>query len=209
MFEAGLYSEMTFSAIARLSQYPLSSTHARPYKTITMNQLVNNALPHSQLTVKHQWMGLAVWLALVFAVAAIGAVASMSAATFYAQMLRPSWAPPGWLFGPVWSLLYAMMGLSAFLVWRVAGFAPARTALLLFMVQLGVNALWSWLFFEWHLGMWAFVDVLLLWCLIVACIAAFWRTSRWAAALLVPYLLWVSFASALTFSVWQLNPALL
>lgn len=154
-------------------------------------------------------LGLISWLLLSFAAAGIGAVASSSASAFYAQLARPAWAPPAWLFAPVWSTLYALMGLAAWLVWRARGFAGARTALVLFMVQLTVNALWSWLFFVWRQGGLAFADTLLLWCLIVAMAVAFWRISMLAAVLLVPYLAWVTFASALTWLVWRLNAGLL
>ena len=161
------------------------------------------------LTRSRQWLGLAGWLALAFAGAAIGAAASAGAKPFYAELVRPAWAPPGWLFGPVWSALYALMGVSAWLVWRERGFAGARAALALFIVQLAVNALWSWLFFAWRLGGPAFAEVLLLWGLIVATAIAFRRISAMAAVLLLPYLAWVTFAAALTFAVWRLNPALL
>jgi tryptophan-rich sensory protein len=153
-----------------------------------------------------QIAGLAGWLALVFIAAAIGAAASINASSFYSELDRPEWAPPGSVFGPVWSALYLLMGVAAWLVWRERGFAPARGALILFVVQLAFNALWSWLFFEWHFGALALADIAILWALIVASIAGFWRHHRTAAALLVPYLLWVSFAAALNLSVWQLNP---
>ena len=118
-----------------------------------------------------QALGLIGWASLTFAVAALGALASVDAAAFYAQLARPSWAPPGWLFGPVWSALYALMALSAWLVWRERGFAGARMALALFIAQLAANALWSWLFFGWRQGGLALAEVVLLWCLIVATIA--------------------------------------
>jgi tryptophan-rich sensory protein len=156
-----------------------------------------------------QVLGLVGWLALTFATAAIGAVASTSASAFYAELARPTWAPPGWLFGPVWTILYTLMGISAWLIWRRRHFANTRTALALFIVQLAINALWSWLFFVWRQGGVALAEVLLLWCLIVATIIFFWRISAVAAALLLPYLAWVTFASALTFSVWRLNPGVL
>ena len=101
------------------------------------------------------------------------------------------------------------MGIAAWLVWRVGGFRAAKSALTLFLVQLALNALWSWLFFGWHWGAFAFADILLLWALIVATLISFWRIRPLAGALLVPYLLWVSFASALNYSVWQLNPQVL
>jgi tryptophan-rich sensory protein len=101
------------------------------------------------------------------------------------------------------------MAASAWLVWRHRGFAGARTALVLFIVQLAANALWSWLFFTWHRGDLAFAEVLVLWCLIVATIVSFQRVSALAAALLYPYLAWSTFASALTFTIWRLNPGVL
>ena len=156
-----------------------------------------------------QALGLAAWLLVAFAAAAVGGVASAGAGSFYAQLARPAWAPPAWLFGPVWSVLYLLQGVAAWLVWRVGGFRGARTALGLFLVQLAANALWTWLFFAWRQGALAFAEVLVLWVLIVATIAAFRRVRPLAAALLLPYLLWVSFAAALTLAVWRLNPRLL
>jgi len=151
--------------------------------------------------------GLIGWLLLAFAAAAVGAVASVDAASFYAQLSKPSWAPPAGVFGPVWSALYTLMGIAAWLVWRSPG--GRGVALGLFVAQLAANALWSWLFFAWHRGALASVEVLLLLALIAATIATFWSASRLAALLLVPYLLWVSFASVLTWAVWRSNPGLL
>ena len=156
-----------------------------------------------------QFAGLLGWLLLSFAAAAIGAVASAQAAEFYAQIAKPGWAPPAWLFAPVWTALYLLMGIAAWLVWRAHGIKGARTALTLFIVQLAANALWSWVFFVWKQGGLAFAEVILLWCLIVATVAAFRRLNGWAAVLMFPYLAWVTFASALTFATWRLNPALL
>lgn len=154
-----------------------------------------------------QWLGLPAWLLAAFAAGAIGAVASIDAATFYAELSKPSWAPPARVFGPVWSALYALMGVAAWLVWRSPG--PKGLALGLFGAQLAVNALWSWLFFAWHMGALATADALLLLALIAATVAAFWRASRLAALLLLPYLAWVGFASMLTWAVWKDNPGLL
>jgi benzodiazapine receptor len=160
--------------------------------------------PHSRVS---QWVGLLGWLLAAFAAGAVGAVASVDAASFYAQLARPSWAPPAWVFGPVWSALYALMGIAAWLVWRSPG--AKSVALGLFGAQLAANALWSWLFFAWHWGALAAVEVLILLALIAATVAAFWRASRLAGLLLVPYLVWVSFASVLTWTVWRSNPGLL
>lgn len=156
-----------------------------------------------------RWGGLILWLLVCFVAAAIGAAASIEAPQFYAQLHKPGWAPPAAAFGPVWSLLYALMGVAAWLVWRRADAAGRRNALRLFLFQLGVNALWSWVFFVWHLGLPAFVHILLLWLLVAATLLLFWRISRLAGALLLPYLLWISFAAALCGSIWQRNPQLL
>jgi translocator protein len=156
-----------------------------------------------------QALGLAGWLALVFIAAGIGAIASVEAGSFYAQLVRPSWAPPASAFGPVWSVLYVLMAVAAWLVWREQGATLKRTALTLFLTQLCANALWSWLFFAWRKGAFAFVEVLVLLALIAATIAVFWRISRLASLLLFPYFAWVCLASALTWSIWKSNPSLL
>src|SRR5512147_1561698 len=120
-----------------------------------------------------QWVGLLGWLLAAFAAGAVGAVASVDAASFYAQLSKPSWAPPAWVFGPVWSALYALMGVAAWLVWRSPG--PKGVPLGLFGAQLAANSLWSWLFFAWHRGALAALEVLVLLALIVATVAAFSR----------------------------------
>jgi translocator protein len=158
---------------------------------------------------REQALGLAAWLLVVFVAAAAGAVASAQSQSFYGQLVRPDWAPPASVFGPVWTILYASMGIAAWLAWRERGFGGARNALSLFLVQLVLNALWSWLFFAWRLGGWALADIIVLWLLIVATLVAFWRIRPLAGALLVPYLAWVSFATFLNHAVWRLNPALL
>ncbi|WP_440975493.1 TspO/MBR family protein [Pseudoxanthomonas winnipegensis] len=155
---------------------------------------------------KRQVLGLVGWLLLVFVAGAIGAAASVQAATFYATLAQPSWAPPAAVFGPVWSVLYVLMGIAAWLVWRRGGWAAQRRALTVFVAQLALNALWSWLFFGWHLGAAAMLDIVVLWVLIVVTVAMFWRARPLAGLLLLPYLAWVSFASALNYAVWQLNP---
>jgi len=153
-----------------------------------------------------QIFGLAVWLSITFVAAAVSRAASINAGSFYTQLVLPEWSPPSSVFGPVWAVLYALMSIAAWLVWRVDGFRAARGALSLFLMQLALNALWSWLFFGWHRGALAFADILLLWIMIIATMIAFWRVRAVAGALLVPYLLWVSFASALNYALWQLNP---
>ncbi len=164
----------------------------------------------AQFVDRRALIGLAGWLALVFVAAAIGGAGSIDAGPFYRELARPNWAPPAWLFGPVWSALYFLIGIAAWLVWRRHGWDRARGALLLFIVQLGANALWSWLFFAWRLGAPAFVEIVALWLLIAATVVAFWRLrARLAAGLMLPYLAWVSFAVVLCYTVWQRNPGAL
>jgi len=158
-------------------------------------------------SIPSQIVGLLGWLLLAFLAAGIGAVASIHAAEFYAQLDKPAWAPPASVFGPVWSILYTMMGVAAWLVWRSP--REGSRALLLFCVQLAANTLWSWLFFGWHLGALAAMEVLILLVLIALTVRAFWPCSRWSGILLIPYLLWVTFASALTWAIWRANPSLL
>jgi len=154
----------------------------------------------------HEFGGLIGWLVLTFAASAIGALASVQAAEFYGQLQQPAWAPPPGVFGPVWSLLYALMAISGWLVWGTGGVRANRFAFGLFFAQLALNALWSWLFFAWRLGAVAFAEIILLWLLIIATLIAFWRVRPVAGLLLAPYLIWVSFAAALNFALWRLNP---
>lgn len=156
-----------------------------------------------------QARGLFGWLLVSFAAAAVGAVASTRSGEFYNQLIRPEWAPPAWLFAPVWTVLYAFMGIAAWLVWRERGWRGARTALILFIVQLAANALWTWLFFAWRLGAWSFWEIVLLWALIAATTIAFWRVHRVAGGLLLPYLAWVTYAASLTNAIWRMNPGML
>jgi len=161
------------------------------------------------LSTSRQLAGLVGWLGISFIAAAVGAAASTDPGPFYAQLVRPEWAPPASAFGPVWTVLYAFMGIAAWLVWRVGGFSAARGALVLFLLQLALNALWSWLFFGLHLGALALAEVLLLWALIAGTLIAFWRVRSFAGVLLVPYLFWVTFASVLNFALVCLNPDVL
>lgn len=154
-------------------------------------------------------LGLLAWLLVCFAAAGIGGLASAQATGFYASLIRPSWAPPGWLFGPVWTLLYIAMAISAWLIWRDHGFQKAKIPLALFLIQLAFNALWTWIFFVWQLGAWAFIEILVLWALILITTVTFWRLLRVAGMLLLPYLAWVTFASALTLALWKSNPNIL
>jgi benzodiazapine receptor len=150
-------------------------------------------------------LGLVAWLAVAFVAASIGA--RFVPGVWYEGITKPPWTPPDALFAPVWTVLYALMGAAAWLVWRKAGFAGgAWLPLLLFVVQLVLNATWSYLFFGAHLIGAAAVEILVLWAFILATFITFWTRSHVAGALLVPYLLWVGFASALNLALWRLNP---
>ena len=136
----------------------------------------------------------------------IGGVATAnSIGGWYQTITKPSWNPPGWVFGPVWTTLYLMMGVAAWLIWRHAKPGEKAVPLGLFAAQLALNALWSFVFFAWHQTGWAFVEIIFLWIAIAATIVSFSRISKVAAGLLVPYLAWVSFASFLTYTIWTLN----
>ncbi len=154
-------------------------------------------------------LGLLASLALAGVTAAVGGRGSADAAEIYTRLEKPSWAPPAWVFGPVWTALYAMMAVAAWWIWRAPPSARRTAALGAYAVQLVLNALWSWLFFAWGLGGAAFIDALLLAAAITATLGLAAGVSRAAAWCLVPYLAWTVFASALTFVVWRLNPAML
>lgn len=155
-------------------------------------------------------VALVLFIAISFVVAGAGSLATFQNVDgWYADADKAFWTPPNIVFGPVWTVLYLSMAVAAWLVWRRHGWQGARWALSLYGVQLVANALWSWLFFGWRLGYWAFADVVLLWLLIAATVAAFFTRHRGAALLLLPYWAWVSFATALTWTVWRANPALL
>jgi translocator protein len=146
--------------------------------------------------------------ALTIVAAAIGSAASFSAPSFYARLTQPTWAPPAWIFGPVWTVLYIMMGVAACLVVKARGWRASLPTLALYAFQLVLNALWTWLFFYWHLGGLATAEILLLWLTIALTCLAFWRSRALSGMLLLPYLAWVSFATALCWTMWRLNPAL-
>jgi tryptophan-rich sensory protein len=143
------------------------------------------------------------------ATAALGGLGSVASGELYARLEKPGWAPPAGAFSPVWTALYPMIGVAAVLALRRAGWPAARPALTLFAGQLALNALWPWLFFRWRLGAVSFFEIVVLWIVLLLTVRAFGRVSRAAAALLAPYLAWVSFAAALTYSVWRRNPGLL
>lgn len=124
---------------------------------------------------------------------------------WYAGIAKPAWNPPSWLFAPVWTVLYLLMAISAWLVWKDHGLSAAALPLAVFVVQLVLNATWSWLFFGRHQIGIAAIEILILWAAILLTTGLFWRLEQVAGILFVPYLLWVSFASALNIAIWRLN----
>jgi tryptophan-rich sensory protein len=150
-------------------------------------------------------IALVVFLVVVFIAASFGAIFQPGA--WYAGLEKPAFNPPNWVFAPVWTVLYVLMAVAAWLVWRERGsVAAAAVPLAAWLVQLVLNALWSWLFFGQHEMGLALVDITALWFAIVVTIALFWRVNHLASWLLVPYLAWVSFAMLLNAALWRLNP---
>jgi len=162
-----------------------------------------NATKPAERSVSRQILALVGWLLLCFGAAALGGL--FMPGEWYASLRKPAWNPPSWVFGPVWTALYTMMAVAAWLVWRRGGFAARRRPLILFLVQLALNAAWTPLFFGLQQPGWAFAEIVLLWLAIAATLAAFRPVSPAAAWLLAPYLAWVSFAALLNFSLWRLN----
>ncbi len=151
----------------------------------------------------HSWLVLAAFLLASLAAATVGGLATGPAVRdWYPTIAKPDWTPPAWLFGPVWTALYAMMAVAGWLVWRRVGWGGA---LVWFGVQLALNAMWSPVFFGMHQIGLALVIIILLWVAIAGTMVAFWRVSPVAGWLFVPYLAWVSFATALNFAIWRLN----
>ena len=145
------------------------------------------------------------WLVLCFLVALLNAQVT-DPGEWYQALDKPAWTPPGWLFGPAWTLLYTLMGVAAFLVWEHRRTPLARLALGLFLLQLAFNAAWSWLFFQQQAIGLALIDLAALWLALAATLVVFFRVRPAAGYLLVPYLLWVTYAAALNGAIVALNP---
>ena len=150
-------------------------------------------------------LALGLFFLACFLAAGLGSLFTMgSLGSWYAHLAKPSWNPPSWVFGPVWSVLYAMMAVAGWMVWR-RGRAASQLALRWFAVQLVLNVGWSSVFFGLQLPGLAFVEILVLWVAIAVTLVTSWKVSRAAVILLAPYLLWVSFAALLNFAIWRLN----
>ncbi|MGB3633071.1 MAG: TspO/MBR family protein [Rubrobacteraceae bacterium] len=152
------------------------------------------------------FVGLIAFLAACFATAGLGSLVTTPRINgWYAELDKPFFNPPSWIFGPVWTVLFLAMAVAGWLVWRQRGFPGAKVALTLFGIQLFLNLLWSTLFFGLKSPGVALVEIVVLWTAILATLLAFRQKSRTAAALFVPYLAWVTFATLLNLEIWRLN----
>jgi len=152
------------------------------------------------------WLMLLLFIAVCLAVSGAGAVVTNTSVNeWYPTLKKPSWNPPSWVFGPVWTTLYVMMAIAAWLIWRERGFAEARGALGLFAFQLALNAAWSPLFFGMRSPLAGLIDIIPLGAAILATMVWFWKIVPLAGVLLLPYWLWVCFATALNFTIWRMN----
>lgn len=155
----------------------------------------------------NQWIVLAGFMALCFIVGGLGSLATSQAIIdWYPALNKPSWNPPSWIFGPVWTTLYSMMALAAWLVWKKdKRFSGAPLALILFFLQLALNGLWSFLFFGMRSPAWALIDIALLLITLALTTWAFFAQSKPAGLLMLPYLAWTGFAAILNFTIWRMN----
>ena len=160
----------------------------------------------AEKTARTKWTGLIIWIAICFAAAGVGALMTTPALReWYPRLNKPAWTPPNGVFGPVWTLLYASMGLAAWMVWLQRTSRDVTPALSIFAIQLILNVAWSGLFFGLHSPGAGLLAIVALWCAIAATILSFRRAVTFAGWILVPYLAWVSFAMALNFEIWRLN----
>ncbi|MCA9027761.1 MAG: tryptophan-rich sensory protein [Planctomycetaceae bacterium] len=164
---------------------------------------INEATAVVRQSAMTKWLALVVAFVVTFAFSAIGA--QFSPGEWYRTLEKPALNPPNWIFGPVWTALYATMAVAVWMVWCKSDRRQVRWALTAYGIQLVLNAAWSWLFFGRHQIGVALLDIVVLWAAILWTIVLFWRIKRSAAMLLVPYLLWVSFAAFLNLRFWQLN----
>jgi len=152
------------------------------------------------------WLALCAFVLVSFLAGAVGTMlAGPMPGQWYQSLAKPSFNPPAWVFGPVWSVLYLLIGVAAWQVWRTRGFGGARAAMVLFAAQWVLNAAWTGLFFGLESATLGLVDIVALWVVIVAMVVAFFRASVLAGVLILPYLLWVSFATVLNSALWWLN----
>lgn len=151
-------------------------------------------------------LGLTVALTACYGAAAMGGIFSaQGVGDWYQALAKPSWTPPAWIFGPVWTVLYGMMAMAAWLIWKRCDQKIGTVPISLFLFQLALNAIWSPLFFGLHRVDIALIDIVLLWVVVAATVWVFLRRDLTAGLLLIPYLLWITFATGLNFAIWRLN----
>jgi translocator protein len=173
-----------------------------PRESFGRKKIMNSSPPI--IAPYRQLFALIGWLLLCFAAASTGVFISKD--DWYDNLIKPDWNPPGWIFAPVWTVLYFLMAVAAWLVWRAGGWKAQWPALSLFLCQILLNALWTPVFFGWHRPDLAFALIIALGLTLKVTICFFFRVNKTSAFLLIPYSAWVSFAAALNFVLWQLNP---
>ncbi len=155
---------------------------------------------------KKNILALIIFLLITFLAALVGNLFTVpNISTWYASLNKPSFSPPNWLFGPAWTILYVLMAVAAFLVWKKGEEPKIKSSLCFYFAQLLLNTAWSIAFFGLQNPFLGFVVIVILWLLILITLVKFWKIERLAGILFIPYILWVSFAAILNFAVWQLN----
>jgi len=205
----------TFDSVGPLGRaywYMVAPLHQLVFKGMLRGIIAAGQSPssHQVATASHNSVGLALvllgFLTVCLGTAALGAgLTAVSVRDWYQTLHKPTWTPPDWVFAPVWTVLFLLMAFAGWVYWRRTGWSAGRAALGLFAVQLGLNAAWSGLFFTLRSPGMAIVDIVLLWCAIAGTLWSFGRVSALASSLLVPYLLWVSYATALNWAIWRMN----
>lgn len=151
------------------------------------------------------WLPSSIIIGCVVTIAVGGGLATDTGSAWYATLARPEWQPPNWLFGPAWTTIYILLAISAITVYRKSTGKSRRTLMALYAMNGILNLAWTWIFFQGHSPVWAGIDIIALWLTIAGLMIGTWRVARSASLLLLPYILWVSFASALNWSIVSLN----
>lgn len=169
-------------------------------------QIADHNQERKSIAATTRWIGLVVFVVVCLAAGGVGAIATTPEIDgWYKTLAKPPWNPPDSVFGPVWTTLFVLMGVAAWLVWQRGGSQARAFPFALFGLQLVLNVAWSWIFFGLHQPGWAFVEIVFLWLAIMSTTVLFFRCSKIAGWLLVPYLAWVSFAGVLNFTIWRMN----
>jgi len=143
------------------------------------------------------------WFIVCFVAGWIGSMAVSG--DWYTELRKPPFNPPDWVFSAIWIILYILMAVSAWLVWGKRGFLGTKIPMTLFIIQLGLNAAWPWIFFNLKAPGWAFLEIIILWFFLLFTLSSFWIENPPAAALLVPYFGWISYAALINYTIWRIN----